>query len=157
MNKHLSDDEDVSFKRQHILSSEPSDDYQDHWDQWRVSCSIPPPVIISGWSLIFSQFLSELHIGLFIVVSAPRGFCSCSPPSLPPAGLRTLRLPSLCHAVSVGEQLDEVWTGGSGLSGLECWTIGSPLHWPPDSCEFQLFSFLLKPSNPGNFPTNSKY
>lgn len=122
-----------------------------HQDQWRVSSqldtqtvccphsSLPPllTVIISSWSLQLSgQCPSELTADLSSSsLCPPYLLWVLSAPVAPGSGW-ALDPPPIHHAVSVGQQLDEVWTGRPGLSGLVAWTLGSALHWQTGNGEF---------------------
>lgn len=117
-----------------------------HQDQWRLlfswthtDCRLPsflppPPPLLSLfqadliWSAVsvplsFAADSSSLRpLYLLGVLSAP-------PPRSPlGSGWAADPPPPVRHAVSDGEQLDEVWTCRPGLSGLVAWTLGSALH-----------------------------
>lgn len=82
-------------------------------------------------SVCFSAAVSgslRAHRKLLFTLLLVFCFSACLWPLRPP-WLQHWDFCPVHYAVSAGEQLDEVWTSWSGLSGLVHSSLGSALHW----------------------------
>lgn len=101
---------------------------------------VSDPLYVLLVLLVFSLWLSSSSV---LHLKAPRlrlGFCASAA-----VGRRPEPRPLLdCHEVADGEQLDEVWPGGSGLSGLVSWTVSAAVHRQAGHRESQLLLYLFE-------------